>query len=160
MISRSWIIKTMELFCIAENIKSLIREWMKQWNTELRAWCNYLGNLNMSRSIFQKDSLSLLLVLAMIPLSLLLWIHLLEWKQFDNLIHTVRIFTKDIRVYSFDNEEGQVCKKWSDCNAWWRNHEVSREKKVFDRQFESRGKMVWNWLKRCFLKKGNGRQFK
>ena len=46
---------------------------MKQWNTELTASNQRLGNVKIRRGIFQGDSLSpLLFVLVMIPLTLIL----------------------------------------------------------------------------------------
>ena len=63
----------MEMFGVAVNVRSFVNTSMKQWNTELTASNQRLGNVKIRRGIFQGDSLSpLLLVLVMIPLTLML----------------------------------------------------------------------------------------
>ena len=124
MIPHSWIGKTLEMFGIADDVRNLVKESTQKWNTELTAGDRILGNVKIRRGIFQGDSLSpLLFVIAMIPLSLILrdvkiaydlgkgngeLNHLLfmddlklfakNEKQLESLIHTVRIFSDDIRM--------------------------------------------------------------
>ena len=124
MVPHSWIDKSMELFGVAGNVRGLISGSMKQWNTELTAGDQPLGNVNIRRGIFQGDSLSpLLFVIALIPLSLLLKKtkifyelgkqkekvnHLLfmddlklfakNENQLDSLVNVVRIFSNDIKM--------------------------------------------------------------
>ena len=63
----------MEVFGLAANVRSIANTSMKQWNTELTASNQRLGNVKIRRGIFQGDSLSpLLFVLVMIPLTLVL----------------------------------------------------------------------------------------
>ena len=95
---------------------------MEQWNTELTASNQRLGNVKIRRGIFQGDSLSpLLFVLVMIPLILVvrqakvsyelkkedkkindslflddLKLFAANKDQIDNLVNTVRIFSEDI----------------------------------------------------------------
>ena len=114
----------MEMFGVAVSVKSFVNTSMKQWNTELTASNQRLGNVKIRRGIFQGDSLSpLLFVLVMIPLTLVLRQtkasyelkkggkkinHLLfldDLKQFaknedqiDNLVNTVRIFSEGIKM--------------------------------------------------------------
>ena len=97
---------------------------MKQWNTELTASNQRLGNVKIRRGIFQGDSLSpLLFVLVMIPLTLVLRQtkasyelkkggkkinHLLfmddlklfakNEDQIDNLVNAVRVCSEDIKM--------------------------------------------------------------
>ena len=73
MVPHSWIQKCMEAFGVAVNVRSFVNASMKQWNTELTASNQRLGNVKISCGIFQGDSLSpLLFVLVMIPLTLVL----------------------------------------------------------------------------------------
>ena len=75
MVPHSWVIECLDLFGVAENIKSLLVNSMENWKVML---CS--GNFELSvseveikRGIFQGDSLSLsVFVLALIPLSLIL----------------------------------------------------------------------------------------
>ena len=63
----------MEMFGVAVDVRSFVNTSMKQWNTELTASNQRLGNVKIRRGIFQGDSLSpLLFALVMIPLTLVL----------------------------------------------------------------------------------------
>ena len=58
---------------VTVNVRSFVNTSMKQWNTELTAGNQRLGNVKIRRGIFQGDSLSLILfVLVMTPLTLVL----------------------------------------------------------------------------------------
>ena len=71
MVPHSWMKKCMEMFGVAVNVRSFVNASMKQWNTELTAGNQRLGNVKIRRGIFQGDSLSPhLFVLVMIPLTL------------------------------------------------------------------------------------------
>ena len=124
MVPHSWILKCMEMFGVAVNFRSFVNASMKQWNTELTASNQRLGNVKIRRGIFQGDSLSpLLFVLVMIPLTLVLRQtkasyelkkggkkinHLLfmddlklfvkNEDQIDSLVNTVKIFSEDIKM--------------------------------------------------------------
>ena len=113
----------MEMFGVAVSVRSFVNTSMKQWNTELTASNQRLGNVKIRRGIFQGDSLSpLLFVLVMIPLTLVLRQtkasyelkkggkkinHLLfmddlklfakNEDQIDSLVNTVRTFSEDIK---------------------------------------------------------------
>ena len=60
------------MFGVAVNVRSFVNTSMKQWNTELTASNQRLGNVKIRRGIFQGDSLSPLLFVLMIPLTLVL----------------------------------------------------------------------------------------
>ena len=47
----------METFGVAANVRSFVKASMKQWNTELTASNERLGNAKIRRGIFQGDSL-------------------------------------------------------------------------------------------------------
>ena len=69
----SWIIECLDLFAIAENIKSLLVNSMEKWKVILCSGNSELGELEIKQGIFQGDALSpLVFALAMIPLSLIL----------------------------------------------------------------------------------------
>ena len=118
MIPDSWIIECLDLFGVAENIKSLSANSML-WSRNFE-----LGEVEIKRGIFQGDSLSpLVSVLALIPLSLIFRKtkaaygfleskekinHLLSMddlklysqseKGLGSLVQTVCVFSEDIRI--------------------------------------------------------------
>ena len=124
MIVHSWIVRCLDIFNIADNIKNLITNSMMNWETELTSEKVSLGKVKIRRGIFQDDSLSpLLFVLAIIPLSFMLRKakagydlggnkgrvnHLLfmddfklygkNERQLDTLVNSVRIFSEDIQM--------------------------------------------------------------
>jgi len=58
MILHTWIMKCLDIFGVAENIKRLIANSMNHWETELTAGGTSLGRVKIKRGIFQGDSLS------------------------------------------------------------------------------------------------------
>ena len=70
MIPHSWILESLGLVQVSENIAEFIRKSMKNWNTNLTPCGEYLANVDIRRGIFQGDSLpSLLFLICMIPLT-------------------------------------------------------------------------------------------
>ena len=57
VVQQSWIQKCMEMFGVVDNARSFVKASMKQWNTELTASNERLGNAKIRRGIFQGDSL-------------------------------------------------------------------------------------------------------
>ena len=73
MVPHSWIIECLDLFGVAENIKSLLVNSMEKWKVLLCSGNSESGEVEIKRGISQEDSLSpLVFVLALIPLSLIL----------------------------------------------------------------------------------------
>ena len=73
MVPHSWIIECLDLFGVAENIKSLLVNSMEKWKVMLCSENSELGEVEIKRGIFQGDSLSpLVFVLALLSLSLIL----------------------------------------------------------------------------------------
>ena len=73
MVPHSWIIKRLDLFGVADNIKSLLMNSMEKWRVMLCSGNSELGEDEIKRDIFHRDSLSpLLFLLVVIPLSLIL----------------------------------------------------------------------------------------
>ena len=122
MVPHSCIIECLDLFGVAENIKSLLVNSMEKLKVMLFSGNSELSEVQIKRGIFQGDSLSpIVFVLALIPLSLILRIakaayefseskekisHLLfmddlklyspNEKGLDSLVQTVRVFIEDI----------------------------------------------------------------
>ena len=73
LVPHSWVNEFMEMFEIAENLRTLLQKSMQQRRLSLTTIGEDLGEVNMKRGIFQEDSLSpLMFVLSMVPLSLIL----------------------------------------------------------------------------------------
>ena len=124
------ILECLDLFGVAESIKSLLVNNMEKWKVMLCSGNSKLGEVEIKRGIFQGNSLSpLVFVLALIPLSLILRKakaayefseskekinHLLfmddlklysrSEKGLDSLVQTVHVFSEDIGM-EFDIEK-------------------------------------------------------
>ena len=116
MVPHSWIEECLNTFGIAENIKKLLRESVKNWRTELTSGSNVFGEVHIQRGIFQGDALSpfLFVIAMMIPLNLLfrkarfaydvngkrinhlMFMDARSEQGLESLVHTVRIFSEDI----------------------------------------------------------------
>ena len=122
IVPHSWIMECLNLFGVAENVKSLFVNGMEKWKVMLSSGNSELGEVEIKRGIFQGYSLSpLVFVLALIPLSLILRKakaayefseskekinHLLfmddlklysrSERGWDSLVQTVRVFSEDI----------------------------------------------------------------
>ena len=125
LVPHSWILKTLEMVGVSENVRRLMEESMKKWNTVLECGGRDLASVEIKRGIFQGDSLSpLLFIICLIPLSVMLRDakqgytlnrpqpgkvnHLLYMddlklygknkNELESLVQTVRIFTQDVRM--------------------------------------------------------------
>ena len=73
MVPHLWIIESLDLFEVAENIKTLLVNSTEKWKVMLCSGNSELGKVEIKQGIFQGDFLSpLVFVLALIPLSLIL----------------------------------------------------------------------------------------
>ena len=73
MVPHSCIMESLDLFGVAEHIKSLLLNSMEKCKVMLCSGNPELGEVEIKQSIFQGDSLSpLVFLLALIPLSLIL----------------------------------------------------------------------------------------
>ena len=106
MLPHSWIIKTLELYGIAENIVKLIAESMKGWQTMLTAGSEELAKVNIKRGIFQGDSLSpLLFIIGLIPLSSILQKDPAGY-QFNSKVKVNHLlFMDDLKIYGRNEAE-------------------------------------------------------
>ena len=88
MVPHSWIIECLDLFGVAENIKSLFVNSMEKWKVMLCSGNSELGEVGIKRGIFQGDSLS--------PLVDDLKLYSRSEKGLDSLVQTVRVFSENI----------------------------------------------------------------
>ena len=73
MVPHSWIIECLNLFGVAENIKSLLVNSMENWKVMICSGNSELDEVEIKPGIFQEVSLSpLVFVLALITLSSIL----------------------------------------------------------------------------------------
>ena len=107
MVPHSWILETLRLTGVAENIRDFLERTMANWKTVLTSSGEELGEVGIRRGIFQGDTLSpLLFVVAMIPLSLLLNKKTMgykfgkEGKKINHLL-----FMDDLKLYGGNREE-------------------------------------------------------
>ena len=120
MVPHSWIIKSLKLAQVAQNVIAFVERSIMSWTTDLTSCGQTLGTVKVRRGIFLGDSLSqLLFVLCMIPLIKILRKakagymlddikvnHLLfmddlklfakNEKELDSLVSTVQVFSRDI----------------------------------------------------------------
>ena len=70
MVPHSWIITTLQMFGVADNVIDLMSRSMTKWRTNLYFNGEFLGSVNINRGIFQGDSFSpLLFVIALTSLT-------------------------------------------------------------------------------------------
>ena len=124
VVAHSWIIECLDLFGVAEKIKSLLVNSMEKWKVMICSGNSELGEVEIKRGIFQRDSLTpLVFALAMIPLSFILRkekaayefseskekinhilfmddlkLHSRSEEGLDSLVQTVRVFSEDIGI--------------------------------------------------------------
>ena len=119
MVPHSWIINSLKMYKISDEVIYFIDKTMKTWRVELTAGGRRLAEAKIQRGIFQRDALSPLI--AMMPLNQILRKctvgyklsrskekvnHLMYMddikllakneKELETLIHTVRIYSWDI----------------------------------------------------------------
>ena len=100
MVPHSWIIECLDLFGVAENIKSLLVNSKEKWKVILCSGNSELREVEIKRGIFQGDSLSpLVFVLALIPLSLILRKTAYEFSESKEKINHL-LFMDDLKLYS------------------------------------------------------------
>ena len=107
MVPHSWIIECLDLFGVAENIKSLLVNSIEKFKVMLCSRDSELAEVEIKRGIFQGDSLSpLVFVLALIPLSLILRKAkaAYEFSESKEKINHL-LFMDDLKLYS-RNEKG------------------------------------------------------
>ena len=107
LVPHLWLNECLSMFGVAENVKDLLINSMKEWSTMLTSCGEEIGEVKFSRGIFQGDTLSpLMFVIAMIPLTLVLRKMKASYKFSSNgeqINHLM--FMDDIKLYA-KNESG------------------------------------------------------
>ena len=124
MVPHSWVINSLKMYKISDEVINFINKTMKTWRVELTAGGRRLAEAKIQRGIFQGDALSpLLFIIAMMLLNHILRKcttgykfsrslekvnHLMNMddiklfakneKELETLIHTVRIYSRDIGI--------------------------------------------------------------
>ena len=100
MVPHSWIIATMGMVGLADNVIGLIKKSMNKWKTNLYADGKLLGSVPIRREIFQGDSFSpLLFVIALLPLT-----HILRETGIGAKVNHL-FFMDDLKLYE-KNDKG------------------------------------------------------
>ena len=108
LVPHNWVNECIEMFGIAEKLRTFLQKSMQQCRLSLTANGEDLGEENVKRGIFQEDSLStLLFVLSMVPLSL---IHVnacyKRGKKEYKLNHL--LFMDDLKLYAKSEEQTNI----------------------------------------------------
>ena len=124
MVPHSWIINSLKMYKISDEVVKFIEKTKKIWRVELTAGVRSLAEAKIQRGMFQGDTLSLLLfIIGMIPLNHILRkctagyklslsqekinhvmyvddikLFAKKEKERETLIHAVRIYSQDIRM--------------------------------------------------------------
>ena len=106
-IPHSWILECLDMFDIADNVRSFLEKSMKNWTPLLTTNGSDLCEVDVNRGIFQGDSLSpLIFVICIIPLSLLLRKvkASYEWgRKVFKLNHL--LFTDDLKLFGKGDDQ-------------------------------------------------------
>ena len=126
MVLHSWIVNSLKMFKISDEVINFIEKTMKTWSVELTAGGRRLAEAKIQIGIFQGNDLSpWLFIIAMMPLNHILRkctagyklsrsqekvnrlmyiddikIFAKNEKELETLIHTVRIYRRDIGIES------------------------------------------------------------
>ena len=95
-----WMIEAMKMVGIADNILNLFENSKETWRTELIAFNEILGEVDIRRGIFQRDSFSTLLFVAvLVPLSITLNKTDLRYVTSRNQKLNYLLFMDDLKLY-------------------------------------------------------------
>ena len=102
MVPYLWIKECLDLFGVAENIKTLLVNSMEKWRVMLCVGNSELGEVDIKRGIFQRDSSSpLVFILALTPLSLILKKAKATYEFLgSNVKINHLLFMDDLKLYS------------------------------------------------------------
>ena len=107
LVPHSWVNQCMEMFGIAENLRTFLQKSMQQWRLSLTANGEDLGEINVKRGIFQGDSLSpLLFVLSMVLLPLIIKKvnACYKWGKKEYKLNHL-LFMDDLKLYAKSEEQ-------------------------------------------------------
>ena len=106
-VPHSWIIECLDMLGIAENVRNVLENSMKNWKLRLASNGLDLCDIDVNRGIFQGDSLSpLIFVICMIPLSFLLRKvkASYEWGRKEFKLNHL-LFMDDLKLFGKSNEQ-------------------------------------------------------
>ena len=104
MVPHSWIQKCLEMVGAAKNMISIISYSMVNWKTVLTSGGMALGQVDISRGIFQGVSLSpLLFIVIMLPLTLVLRKMRAGYKLAKDINHL--LFVDDLKLYGASKDQ-------------------------------------------------------
>ena len=105
MVPHSWIIESLKMAQVAENIITFLQKSMVNWKTELTSCGKTLGLVDIKRGIFQGDSLSpLIFTVCMVPLTKTLQDAKAGYTLGDVKINHL-FFMDDLKVYGKDKAQ-------------------------------------------------------
>ena len=107
LVPHSWVNECMEMFGIAENLRTFLQKSMQQWRASLTANGEDLGDVTVKREIFQGDSLSpFLFVLSIVPLFLILKkVNVCyKWGKKEYKLNLL-LFMDDLKLYAKREEQ-------------------------------------------------------
>ena len=105
MVPHSWIIESLKMAQVAENIITFLQKSMVNGKTELTSCGETLGLVDIRRGIFQEDSLSpLIFTVCMVPLTKILRDAKAGYALADVKINHL-FFVDDLKVYGKDKAE-------------------------------------------------------
>ena len=110
LVPHSWVNEYMEMFGIAENLRTFLQKSMQQWRLSLTANGEDLGEVNVKRGIFQGGSLSpLLFGLSMVPWSLILKKEnaCYKWGKKEYKLNHL-LFMDDLKLYAKSEEQANT----------------------------------------------------
>ena len=101
MVPHLWIIECLDLFGVAENIKTLLVNSMEKWKIILCSGNSEIREVEIEQGIFQGDSLSLLVsVLELISLCLILRKAKAAYEFSESKEKINHLFMDDLKLYS------------------------------------------------------------
>ena len=107
LVPHNWVNECVEMFGIAENLRTFLQKSMQQWRLLLMGNDEDLGEVNVQRGIIQVDSLSpLMFVLSMLPLSLILnkVNACYKWGKKEYKLNHL-LFMDDLKLYAKSEEQ-------------------------------------------------------
>ena len=106
IVTHGWMIEAMKMVAIADNIVILFENTKQIWRTDLTACNESLGEVDIRRGIFQRNSFSpLLTAVAVIPLSIILNETDLGYVTSRNYKLNHLLFVEDLNLYAKSERE-------------------------------------------------------
>jgi hypothetical protein len=108
MVPHKWIIETLKIYGVADNIITFITSSMQTWNVHLYHDKSHICNIPIRRGIFQGDSLSpLLFIITLFPLSHILRNSLSGYRKSNDPPKSINhlLYMDDIKLFARNAKE-------------------------------------------------------